>query len=304
VSTTIRPYTSSDWPSVWDILRPILRAGETYAIDTAISEASARRAWWTGSDRSVFVAVEPSAAAIVGTYNIHANQLGPGSHVCNCGYVVAQTSRGQGIASALCENSQAVALSMDFLAMQFNAVAATSTSAVELWKKHGFNIVGTLPGAFHHPTKGRVNAYVMFKELSSAQVEARSESTLLRGHEPRGVVDLARAFGTFDALWTPKIAGELNGQHIKIAKFEGEFVWHSHALEDELFLVVEGHLSIHLRDSVVELSRGQFYIVARGVEHKPVASDGAHVLLLEPATTINTGNDTASHLTQASLNWT
>ncbi|MEC9010093.1 MAG: cupin domain-containing protein, partial [Planctomycetota bacterium] len=89
---------------------------------------------------------------------------------------------------------------------------------------------------------------------------------------------------------SPHIVGELNGQHVKLAKLEGEFVWHHHEQEDELFLVLQGHLSIHLRDRVVELDEGEFFIVPRGVEHKPVAAGEAHVLLLEPTSTLNTGN--------------
>jgi mannose-6-phosphate isomerase-like protein (cupin superfamily) len=84
--------------------------------------------------------------------------------------------------------------------------------------------------------------------------------------------------------------GELNGQHVKLVKLEGEFVWHHHEHEDELFLVLEGQLEIHLRDRVVALDPGEFFIVPRGVEDKPVASGEAHVLLLEPSSTLNTGN--------------
>ncbi|MFP6764860.1 MAG: cupin domain-containing protein [Planctomycetaceae bacterium] len=103
-------------------------------------------------------------------------------------------------------------------------------------------------------------------------------------------VNLSEKLHQFTERWSPRIVGELNGQHVKLAKLEGEFVWHHHEREDELFLVLRGHLSIHLRDRVIELDEGEFFIVARGVEHKPVAAADTHVLLLEPVSTLNTGN--------------
>ncbi|MDJ0852074.1 MAG: cupin domain-containing protein [Myxococcota bacterium] len=103
-------------------------------------------------------------------------------------------------------------------------------------------------------------------------------------------VNLFEKLEQFTERWSPRVVGELNGQHVKLAKLEGEFVWHHHELEDELFLVLRGHLAIHLRDRVVELDEGEFFIVPRGVEHKPVAAAETHVLLLEPAATVNTGN--------------
>jgi len=104
----------------------------------------------------------------------------------------------------------------------------------------------------------------------------------------RGKVNLAEKLASFDETWTTKLVGELNGQVVKLAKTEGEFVWHTHAEEDELFLVLEGALDIHLPDEVVvSLAPGELYIVPRGVPHKPVGN--ASVLLFEPATTRNTG---------------
>jgi mannose-6-phosphate isomerase-like protein (cupin superfamily) len=103
-------------------------------------------------------------------------------------------------------------------------------------------------------------------------------------------VRLADALAQFDDRWSPRIVGELNGQHVKLAKLEGEFVWHHHAAEDELFLVLEGHLDMHLEGRVIGLDPGEMLIVPRGVEHKPVARGVVHVLLFEPASTLNTGN--------------
>lgn len=105
------------------------------------------------------------------------------------------------------------------------------------------------------------------------------------------IINLAESFARFDDYWSPKIVAELNGQHVKLAKLRGEFIWHSHEREDELFLVVKGSLTIKLRDEEdVVLHEGEFFVVPRGVEHLPVAEEEAHVLLFEPASTLNTGN--------------
>ncbi|MEU8604698.1 cupin domain-containing protein [Streptomyces parvulus] len=103
-------------------------------------------------------------------------------------------------------------------------------------------------------------------------------------------VVLSEAFGRFSDTWSPKIVGDINDQQVKLAKFEGEFVWHHHDDEDELFLLVSGALRIELRDGSVQLSPGEFVVVPRGTEHRPVALPTAEVLLLEPATTLNTGS--------------
>ena len=103
-------------------------------------------------------------------------------------------------------------------------------------------------------------------------------------------VNLAQKFSLFQDYWSPKIVDELNDSYIKLVKFKGEFVWHHHETEDELFLVVKGSLLIKLRDQDIFLEAGEFAIIPRGVEHLPVAEDEAHVLLLEMKTTLNTGN--------------
>ena len=103
-------------------------------------------------------------------------------------------------------------------------------------------------------------------------------------------VSIEKKLALFDDHWNPRIVGELNGQYVKLAKLEGEFVWHSHDDEDELFWVVKGRLLIKFRDKDVTLDEGEFLIVPRGVEHKPVAAEEVHVLLFEPKSTVNTGN--------------
>lgn len=104
------------------------------------------------------------------------------------------------------------------------------------------------------------------------------------------VINLAEKFSRFDAHWQPKIVAELNDAHVKLAKLKGEFVWHRHAAEDELFLVVKGRLEIHLRERVLRLNEGELVVIPRGVEHCPVAEEEVHVLLLEPKSTRNTGD--------------
>ena len=103
-------------------------------------------------------------------------------------------------------------------------------------------------------------------------------------------VNLVQKFSLFQDYWSPKIAGELNDSYIKLVKLKGEFVWHHHDTEDELFLVIKGRLLIKLRDRDIFLEEGEFVIIPRGVEHLPIAEEEAHVLLLEPKTTLNTGN--------------
>ena len=103
-------------------------------------------------------------------------------------------------------------------------------------------------------------------------------------------VNLAEKFGRFQEHWSPKIAGELNDSLVKLVKFKGEFVWHHHETEDELFLVVKGRMTIKFRDGNVRLGEGEFIIVPKGVEHMPVAEEEAWVMLLEPKSTLNTGN--------------
>jgi mannose-6-phosphate isomerase-like protein (cupin superfamily) len=103
-------------------------------------------------------------------------------------------------------------------------------------------------------------------------------------------VNVAEKLGEFSDHWTPKIVGELNGQHVKLVKFRGEFVWHAHEAEDEMFYVVDGEFRLEFRDRSVDLSAGEFIVVPRGVEHRPVAEREVAVMLFEPAGTVNTGN--------------
>lgn len=114
-------------------------------------------------------------------------------------------------------------------------------------------------------------------------------------------ISLAEKFKQIPDFWNPRIAGELNGQQVKLAKFKGEFDWHHHDDEDEFFLVISGSFEMHLRDKVITLNPGECIVIPRGVEHKPVAPVEAEVLLFEPASTINTGNLPTNERTRTDL---
>jgi len=103
-------------------------------------------------------------------------------------------------------------------------------------------------------------------------------------------VDLNEKFSLFNEHWQPKVVGELNGQYVKLAKLKGEFIWHQHENEDELFMVIKGKLKIKLNDKEIDLDEGQFFIIPRGVEHLPVAEEEVHVMLFEPQSVLNTGD--------------
>lgn len=103
-------------------------------------------------------------------------------------------------------------------------------------------------------------------------------------------VNISNKFDQFNDYYNPRIIGELNGQHVKAVKLKGEFIWHHHEMEDELFLVINGKLIMEFREKKVEVNPGEFIIVPRGVEHKPIAEEEVHILLFEPDSTVNTGN--------------
>lgn len=162
---TIRRFQPEDWPALWPVLNATFSTGDTYAFAPQSTEAQIREAW-VEAPLATYVAASDDGC-VLASYTLKPNQPGLGSHVCNCGYVVAPGARSQGIASAMCEHSQAQAVALGFRSMQFNLVVSTNEGAVRLWQKHGFRIVGTLPEAFHHSLYGYVDAYVMFKKLAS-----------------------------------------------------------------------------------------------------------------------------------------
>jgi ribosomal protein S18 acetylase RimI-like enzyme len=158
----IRPLEKNDADGLWDILEPIIRAGETYALPRDGSRTEALR-YWCAPNHRVWVADENGR--ILGTYFLQANQLGGGNHVANAAFVTDFHATGRGVATTLCAHALKLAASSGFKAMQFNFVISTNDRAVALWKKLGFAIIGTLPKAFCHPDHGFVDVYVMYREL-------------------------------------------------------------------------------------------------------------------------------------------
>ena len=158
----IRPAMAGDEAGLWAIIEPILRAGETYALPRSWSREEAL-AYWLAEGHAVYVAGD--GGRMVGTYYLQANQRGGGDHVANCGYMVAGDATGRGIARTMCLHSLDEARARGFRAMQFNYVVASNSRAVALWHSLGFATVGTVPGAFQHPTLGFVDALVMHQAL-------------------------------------------------------------------------------------------------------------------------------------------
>ena len=158
----IRPAVSADAESIWQVLSPTIRSGETYALPVDMSREGALE-HWLHPEHEVFVATQ--LEVIVGTYFLRSNQQGGGAHVANSAFMVAPAATGRGIAQAMCEHSLEQARKRGYLAMQFNFVVSTNERAVRLWEHSGFQIVGRLPKAFRHPSAGFVDALVMHRPL-------------------------------------------------------------------------------------------------------------------------------------------
>ena len=158
----IRALRRGDVPAVLDIVEPVVRAGETYAVSPSLTRSGIEQ-WWCAPAHEVRVAVVGDQ--IVGSYYLRANQQGPGSHIANCGYITSATHEGQGIARQMCSDSLAVARERGFLGMQYNLVAVSNVRAVKLWQDLGFAEVGRLPQAFRLPTGQRVDALVLLRSL-------------------------------------------------------------------------------------------------------------------------------------------
>ena len=159
---TIRSANAGDNEAIWRILEPTFREGATYPIPRDISREDAL-AYWYAPGNAVFVA--DSEGTVAGTYYLRANNRGGGAHVANCGFMTAREAFGRGVARAMCLHSLDEARTRGCTAMQFNFVVSSNTRAVKLWRTCGFQIVGTLPGAFMHPERGAVDAYLMWREL-------------------------------------------------------------------------------------------------------------------------------------------
>jgi len=159
---TIRLANPADEDSLWQIMEPIIRAGETYDFPRDTSRDTALAAWLAPSFQC-FVAEDTHR--VVGTYVLHPNRQGGGAHVANCGYMTAEDANGKGVARAMCAHSLDTARAQGFRAMQFNFVVASNHRAVKLWTSMGFETVGRLPEAFLHPVHGYTDALVMFQRL-------------------------------------------------------------------------------------------------------------------------------------------
>ena len=159
---TIRKAGEADFDAIWRIFHQVVQRGDTYTYDPETTREQAHSIWMS-SDHPTYVACVEDR--VVGTYFLKPNQPGLGSHVANAGYMVDADERGKGLGRVMCEHSLEVARGMGFHAMQFNMVVSTNESAVALWKKVGFSIVGTLPQAYRHRELGLVDAYVMHRFL-------------------------------------------------------------------------------------------------------------------------------------------
>jgi len=160
-SMIVRRAIPGDDEAIQQIITPIVRAGETYALPSDWTGAEAL-AYWRSPGHTVFVADD---GVLVGSYYIRSNQLGGGDHVANCAFMTAASAQGRGVASAMCTHALQYAAAAGYVAIQFNFVVCTNTRAVALWQRFGFEIVGRLPEAFRHPRSGLVDALVMYRKL-------------------------------------------------------------------------------------------------------------------------------------------
>lgn len=159
----IRAFEEGDWPQVWPIVEQIVRKADTFCYDPRLTEAQAHDLWVVPPPGHVVVAVEDQL--VLGTSNMYPNRPGPGSHIASGNFMVARGARGQGVGRALVEYLLDWARGSGFAGVQFNAVAASNTPAVGLYERLGFTVIGTVPGAFSHPTLGQVGLHVMFHDL-------------------------------------------------------------------------------------------------------------------------------------------
>jgi len=156
----IREFADADWPDVWPIVREVTRAQETFTYDPLMTAEQARDIWVEAPPGLTVVAIE--ADRVVGSAKMGPNRAGPGSHVSTASFMVAAEARGKGVGGALCRFALDWARECGYAGMQFNAVAESNRSAVELYQRLGFTVIGTVPGAFAHPTLGHVGLHVMY----------------------------------------------------------------------------------------------------------------------------------------------
>ena len=160
---SIREAYLEDFEAIWPIFHEVVEAGETSAYSKGVTKSEAIK-YWMEKPRKTFVYEKDGE--VLGTYFIKTNQAGPGSHVCNCSYMVASKSRGHGIATEMCMHSQKTAVELGYKALQFNFVASSNEQAVKLWIKLGFKTVGRIPRAFKHPSNKYTDVLIMYKWLA------------------------------------------------------------------------------------------------------------------------------------------
>ncbi|GLZ28855.1 N-acetyltransferase [Lentzea sp. NBRC 105346] len=161
----IREFTESDWDQTWPILRDVIRAGDTFTYEPGMSEREAHDIWVERPPGLTVVATRNDR--VQGTAKMGPNRAGPGAHVATASFMVAADARGLGVGTKLCAFALDWARTQGFAGMQFNAVAESNTTATAIYQRLGFEIVGTVPGAFAHPQKGRTGLYVMYRALES-----------------------------------------------------------------------------------------------------------------------------------------
>lgn len=160
----IRDATAEDWPEIWPIVRDVVRAGETYTYDVDMTEDQARAIWMLEPPGRTVVATDDDGV-VLGTAKMNPNFGGNGAHVASASFMVGSQAAGRGVGRALGEHVLAWARKSGYRSMQFNAVVESNTRAVALWKALGFEVIGTVPEAFHHPTKGYVGLHIMYQRL-------------------------------------------------------------------------------------------------------------------------------------------
>ncbi|WP_229406465.1 GNAT family N-acetyltransferase [Micromonospora sp. NBRC 110038] len=156
----IREFTDTDWPRVWEIVAEVVRAGDTFTYDPATTAGQAYDIWVERPPGRTVVAVDGDR--VLGTAKMGTNRPGPGSHVATASFMVAADARGRGVGTALCRHALDWARGRGYAGMQFNAVAESNRAAVGVYRRLGFEVVGTVPGAFAHPALGRVGLHVMY----------------------------------------------------------------------------------------------------------------------------------------------
>ncbi|MEU8818612.1 GNAT family N-acetyltransferase [Actinoplanes sp. NPDC048796] len=161
----VRDFEDHDWPAVWSIIHQVVTAADTFPYDPTMSEQTARAIWIEGLPGRTVVAVDEPSGRVLGTAKMGPNRPGPGSHIATASFMVAAGARGRGVGTLLCRDALFWARSQPYDGMQFNAVVASNHAAVSLYQRLGFAILGTVPGAFAHPTQGRVGLHLMYQSF-------------------------------------------------------------------------------------------------------------------------------------------